>query len=65
MTGFRNKNAITIGPADPLQLIRVPMVLASRQLKPENLAAIVHPPNLPMKARVKIAIVYPQIIPII
>jgi hypothetical protein len=63
MTGFRHETAITLGPADPLQLIKDPMVLASRQLKPENLAAMVHPPNLPAKARIKIAIVNPQIVP--
>jgi hypothetical protein len=42
------------------------MVPASRQLKPaKNLADKKHPPNLPVKAKAMIAIVNPQVIPII
>jgi hypothetical protein len=52
------------GHADPLQLIKDPTVLASRQLKPVYLAAIVHPPNLPVKERTQIAAVNPQMVPI-
>lgn len=48
---------------DPLQLIKEPMVPASRQLKPVYLAAKVQPPNFPVKARTQIATVNPQIVP--
>ena len=48
---------------DPLQLIKEPMVLASRQLNPVYLAANVQPPNFPMKARTQMAAVNPQIVP--
>ena len=48
---------------DPLQLIKEPMVPASRQLKPVYLAAKVQPPNFPVNARTQIAIVNPQIFP--
>ena len=41
----------------PLQLISEPMVLASLQLKPANLAATVQPPNLPKYASAHIATV--------
>jgi hypothetical protein len=48
----------------PLQLIREPMALDSRQLNfARYLAASVHPPNLPVKARVQIATVYAQVMP--
>jgi hypothetical protein len=40
-----------------------PIVLDSRQLKPDNLEAIVHPPNLPKNARHAMAIVNAQVIP--
>ena len=40
------------------------MVLDSRQSNPANLAAIVHPPNFPINARLTIAIVNPQVIPV-
>lgn len=39
------------------------MVLASRQLKPANRAASVQPPNLPVKAKLNIATVKPQVMP--
>ena len=48
---------------DPLQLIKEPMVLASRQLKPVYLAAKEQPPNFPANARTQIATVNPQIFP--
>jgi hypothetical protein len=48
---------------DPLQLIKEPMVPASRQLKPVYLAANVQPPNFPVKARTQRATVNPQIFP--
>ena len=48
---------------DPLQLIRDPIVLASRQLKPAILAATVHPKNLPKYDRQQIAMVKPHVIP--
>ena len=43
--------------------MREPIVLASRQLKPENLAATVHPVNLPKYASEQIATVKAQVIP--
>ncbi len=52
-----------MGQTNPLQLIKDPIVLASRQLKPVYLAANVHPPNLPMNARMQIAIVNAHIVP--
>lgn len=52
-----------IGQTNPLQLIKDPIVLASRQLKPVYLAANVHPPNLPMNARTQIATVNAHIVP--
>jgi hypothetical protein len=49
---------------NPLQLINDPIVPASRQLKPAKyLAAIVHPPNFPTKAKVQMAIVYAHVMP--
>ena len=63
MKGFRHSDAMMLSHADPLQLIKDPIVLASRQWKPEYLAAIVHAPNLLMKARTQIATVNPQIVP--
>ena len=48
-----------------MQLIKLPIVLASRHENPENLAAAVHPPNFPKYARAQIAIVYPQVIPLL
>ena len=48
---------------NPLQLIKEPMVPASRQLKPAYLAANEQPPNFPVKARTQMAIVNPQIVP--
>lgn len=47
----------------PLQLIKAPIVLASRQGNPEILAAIVHPVNLPKNARLIIAMVNAQVMP--
>ncbi len=47
----------------PLQLMREPIVLASLQVKPANLAATVQPPNLPKYAKAQIATVYPQVMP--
>jgi hypothetical protein len=47
-----------------LQLISDPILLASRQLNPAKyLAAIVQPPNFPVKARKQMAIVYAQVMP--
>ena len=40
------------------------MALDSRQSNPANLAAIVHPPNFPVNARLTMAMVNPQVIPI-
>jgi hypothetical protein len=48
---------------NPLQLMSAPIVLASRQLKPDSLEAIVHPPNFPQNARHAMAIVKPHVIP--
>jgi hypothetical protein len=39
------------------------MALDSRQAKPENRAAHIHPTNLPMNARLIIAMVNAQVIP--
>lgn len=52
-----------LGQTDPLQLIKEPIVLASRQLKPVYLAASAQPPNFPVKARVQMASVNPHIVP--
>ena len=47
----------------PLQLIKAPIVLDSRQVNPEILAAVVQPQNLPTNARQIMAIVKAQVIP--
>jgi hypothetical protein len=47
----------------PLQLIKAPIVLDSRQGNPEILAAIVHPVNLPKNARLIMAMVNAQVMP--
>ena len=49
----------------PLQLINEPMVPASRQEKPANLAARVHPVNFPKYASAQIATVNPQVMPMV
>jgi hypothetical protein len=50
--------------AHPLQDIKDPIVLASRQLKPAaNRAARLHPPNFAVNATTQIAIVYPHVMP--
>lgn len=54
---------MSLGQTDPLQLIKDPIVPASRHLKPAYLAASVHPPNFPMKARKQMATVNPHIVP--
>lgn len=47
-----------------MQLIKDPMVLDSRQLKPAKyLAAMQQPANLPMNAEKMIAMVYAHVIP--
>lgn len=48
-----------------MQLIKLPMVLASRHVKPANRAATVQPPNLPEYARTQIATVKPHVIPLL
>jgi hypothetical protein len=49
---------------DPLQLIKDPIVLASRQLRPAKyLAVMVHPPNFPTNARTQMAMVYAHVMP--
>jgi hypothetical protein len=49
---------------NPLQLIKDPMVLDSRQSKPAKyLAAIQQPANLPMNTEKMITIVYAHVIP--
>jgi len=57
------KIELKIMPTYPLQLIKVPIEFASRQLNPANLAAMVQPPNLPVNARLQIAIVNAQVMP--
>ena len=52
-----------LGQTDPLQLIRDPIVPASRHVKPAYLAANVHPPNLPVKASTQIETVNAHIVP--
>jgi hypothetical protein len=63
MPAMRHSVIGVLGWTDPLQLIKEPMVLASRQLKPVYLAANVQPPNFPVKARTQMAAVNPQIFP--
>ena len=45
-----------------MQLIKEPIVLDSRQSKPDNLAAVVQPTNLPVYDSAQIAIVYAHVI---
>ena len=49
----------------PLQLINVPIDMASRHRNPEILAAIVQPPNFPAQAIDISAIVYTHVIPLL
>lgn len=44
--------------------MRVPTVADSRHVNPANLAASVHPPNLPMYAREAMEMVKPQMRPV-
>jgi len=53
----------TLGGTYPLQLINDPIVPASRQLKPADLAASVHPPIFPVKASTHITTVNAHIVP--
>lgn len=56
---------ISMLPTHPLQLIKVPIDIASRHWNPEILAAIVQPPNFPAQATDIIPIVYTHVIPLL